>query len=291
MVNKPRLGRGLGALIPDLEPIDSQSKRESSSIEQILVSKVRPNPFQPRHNFDPDALAELKNSIDEKGLIQPITVRRMEDATFQLIAGERRLRAVQDLGFEFIPAYILDIKSDEDMLELSLIENIQREDLNPIEVALGFQRLLTDCNLTQEEVAQKVGKERSTVTNFLRLLKLPSPIQDSLINKELTMGHARALITIEDPDLQLNLWQKIVKNRLSVRQVESLVKNAMQPKKPVVPPAPEDVPIYIQDAENRLRTKFATQVRIVTKGDTGKIEIEFYSRDELEGILNHLDIY
>jgi ParB family chromosome partitioning protein len=145
--------------------------------------------------------------------------------------------------------------------------------------------------LTQEDVAQKVGKERSTVTNFLRLLKLPTPIQDSLINKELTMGHARALITIEDPDLQLNLWQKIGKNRLSVRQVESLVKNATQPKKPATPPAPEDVPIYIQDAENRLRTKFATQVRIVTKGDTGKIEIEFYSRDELEGILNHLEIY
>ncbi|MBN2092732.1 ParB/RepB/Spo0J family partition protein [candidate division KSB1 bacterium] len=291
MVNKPRLGRGLGALIPNLEPIDSQPKRESSSIEQVAVANVKPNPFQPRHHFDPEALNELKNSIDEKGLIQPITVRRMEDKTFQLIAGERRLRAVQELGFEFIPAYILDIKSDEDMLELSLIENIQREDLNPIEVALGFQRLLTECNLTQEEVAQKVGKERSTVTNFLRLLKLPTPIQDSLVSKELTMGHARALITIEDPDLQLNLWQKIVKNRLSVRQAESLVKNATQPKKPVTPPEPEDIPVYIQDAENRLRTKFATQVRIVTKGDTGKIEIEFYSRDELEGILNHLDVY
>ncbi len=291
MVNKPRLGRGLGALIPDLEPIDSQPKREPASIEQVAVLKVKPNPFQPRHHFDPEALAELKNSIDEKGLIQPITVRRMEDSTYQLIAGERRLRAVQELGFEFIPAYILDIKTDEDMLELSLIENIQREDLNPIEVALGFQRLLSECNLTQEDVAQKVGKERSTVTNFLRLLKLPTPIQDSLINKELTMGHARALITIEDPDLQLNLWQKIAKNRLSVRQVESLVKNATQPQKPATPPAPEDVPVYIQDAENRLRTKFATQVHIVTRGDTGKIEIEFYSRDELEGILNHLEIY
>jgi len=289
MVGKARLGRGLGALIPDLETEETYPRREESAIEQIPISKIQANPFQPRIDFDPVALDELKQSIAEKGLIQPITVRRLADSTFQIIAGERRFRAASDLGYESIPAYILTVQSDEDMLELSLIENIQREDLNPIEISLGFKRLMTDCRLTQEEVAQKVGKERSTVTNFLRLLKLPKEIQDSLVKRELSMGHARALITIEDENLQRKLWQKIIKNNLSVRNVEAMVQNQGKTKKKRKTPEHDDIPIFIQDAENKLRHKLATQVHIITKGDTGKIEIEFYSRDELEGILNKFD--
>lgn len=291
MVGKARLGRGLGALIPDLEEDEQQQlpKREASSIEQIEVAKVEANPFQPRLTFEPEALAELKQSISEKGLIQPITVRRLPEGRYQIIAGERRFRAVSELEFDLVPAYVLDVKSDEDMLELSLVENIQREDLNPIEVSLGFQRLIDECHLTQEEVAQKVGKERSTITNFLRLLKLPQQIQDSLVTRELSMGHARALVAMENESAQLDLWHKIIKEQLSVRKVEEIVKRYGQPapkkKKKVV----EEVPVFVQDAENRLRRTFATQVHIVTKGDTGKIEIEFYSRDELEGILNKLD--
>lgn len=289
MVGKSRLGRGLGALIPDLEPEPDRPENEYSMIDQVKVALISANPFQPRQNFDPVTLAELKNSISEKGLIQPITVRKMADDTYQLIAGERRLRAVAELGYEAIPAYIIEVKSDEDLLELSLIENIQREELNPVEIALGFQRLLTECDLTQEEVAQKVGKERSTVTNFLRLLKLPQPIQESLVKRELTMGHARALVSIEDRNLQLDLWQKIVRNNLSVRRVEDLVKHILNPKDKPAPP-PKEIPVFIQDAENQLRRKFATQVHIVSSGDRGKIEIEFYSRDELEGLLNKFDL-
>lgn len=290
MVGKPRLGRGLGALIPDLEEEDQQlPKREAASIEQIEVAKVVKNPFQPRLNFEPVALEELKKSISEKGLIQPISVRKIPNGTYQIIAGERRFRAVSELGYERVPAYILDVKSDEDMLELSLIENIQREDLNPIEVSLGFQRLIDECRLTQEEVAQKVGKERSTVTNFLRLLKLPQPIQDSLVSRELSMGHARALVAIDDEAAQLAIWSKIIKEQLSVRKVEDLVKQYGQPQPKKKKEVTDEVPVFVQDAENRLRRTFATQVRIITKGDTGKIEIEFYSRDELEGLLNKLD--
>jgi ParB family chromosome partitioning protein len=290
MVGKARLGRGLGALIPDLDENEQQlPKREASSIEQIEVAKVVKNPFQPRLTFEPTALEELKKSISEKGLIQPISVRRLPSGTYQIIAGERRFRAVSELGYEVVPAYILDVKSDEDMLELSLIENIQREDLNPIEVSLGFQRLIDECRLTQEEVAQKVGKERSTVTNFLRLLKLPQPIRESLVSRELSMGHARALVAIEDESAQLELWSKIIKEQLSVRKVEELVKRYGQPQPKKKKDVADEIPIFVQDAENRLRRSFATQVRIITKGDTGKIEIEFYSRDELEGLLNKLD--
>lgn len=288
MVNKARLGRGLGALIPDLDiEKDQPAKRDASSIEQIKIARIQPNPFQPRQEFDPVALGELKQSISEKGLIQPITVRRINNF-YQIIAGERRFRAVSDLKFATIPAYILDVKTDEDMLELSLIENIQREDLNPIEVAAGFQRLMTECRLTQEEVAQKVGKERSTVTNFLRLLKLPQLIRDSLIQRELSMGHARALVSIDRTELQLQLWQKIIKDDLSVRKVEAMVKNEGKPR-PKKKKEDDEIPVFIMDAENRLRRALATQVRIMTKGDTGKIEIEFYSRDELEGLLSKFD--
>jgi len=277
-----RLGKGLRALIPEA-PNEGDIQR-INSVSEIEVVKISPNPFQPREEFDEEALEELKQSIAEKGVIQPITVRKYNSG-YQLIAGERRLRAVTALGLEYIPGYVLDVESDEDMLELSLVENIQREDLNPIELARGYQRLLAECNLTQDDVAKKVGKERSTVTNFLRLLKLPQEIQLSLKQKEIDMGHARALITIDDPQAQLFIFKQLTKKKLSVRMVENLVrnyKNNKENKKPEI----KEKPFYLTDAENKLQEKFGTKVNIlIGKKGQGKVEIEFYSDEELDRIL------
>lgn len=279
-----RLGKGLRALIPE-EPSE-ETNQQKSKVLNIEVRKVSPNPFQPREEFDEVALNELKQSIAEKGVIQPITVRRY-DAGYQLIAGERRLRAVTALELEYIPAYILDVETDEDMLELSLIENIQREDLNPVDVAKGYRRLLDQCHLTQEQVAQKVGKERSTVTNFLRLLKLPAPIQESLKKKQIDMGHARALITIENDTDRIEIWNKIIKDKLSVRKVESLVKNLKKPPKKKNKKE-EEKSYFLIDAESKLQEIYGTKVSIHMIKDGGKLEFEFYSNDDLTRILELL---
>ncbi len=284
MGDKRRLGRGLNALIPDFPDLDE------SHIERFAdlpVKAISPNPFQPREEVDPVALNELKLSIAEKGVIQPVTVRRI-DGGYQLIAGERRLRAVRELGYEQIPAYILKIDSDGEMLELALIENIQREDLNAIDVAHAYQRLILECSLTQEQVAQKVGKDRTTITNFLRLLKLPQVIQDSLRKNEISMGHARSLLGVADDDLQIKIWHKIVRHNLSVRRVEQLVKET------AAGPSNQAKPTYLKKSqhiifvEDKFREVFGTQVRIFPKKEGGKIEIEFYSNDDLERIFNIL---
>lgn len=275
-----RLGRGLRALIPDIP--EEESEERKSSIQNIDVRKIKPNPFQPREFFNEAALDELKNSIAEKGIIQPITVRKVEDG-YELIAGERRLRAVLALTLESIPAYVLKVDSDAEMLELSLIENIQREDLNPIDVARAYNKLLVDCNLTQELVAKRVGKDRSTVANFLRLLKLPVPIQESLKTGELNMGHARALITIDDPVLQTNIWKKVIDDKISVRDVERLAKQSR--KNDSKSSAEIEKPYYLLEAEEKLRRFYGTQVRIRTGKRGGVIEIQFYSNDELERLL------
>lgn len=280
-----RLGRGLRALIPDIP--DEETEERRNSIQDIQVAKIKPNPFQPREKFDQVALEDLKNSIAEKGIIQPITVRKVDEG-YELIAGERRLRAVSALGIENIPAFVFKVDSDEEMLELSLIENIQREDLNPIDIARAYHKLLVDCRLTQEAIAKRVGKERSTVANFLRLLKLPQPIQESLKLGQLNMGHARALITIEDEQLQQNLWERIVKDALSVRDVERLVKQSNKKKRQNIIPA-QDKPYYLLEAEDRLRNRYGTQVRIKLGKRGGSIEIEFYSEEELERVLELMD--
>ncbi len=284
MANK-RLGKGLRALIPDV-PLE-ESEERVNSIQEIEVRKIRPNPFQPRGNFDETALAELRDSIAEKGIIQPITVRRKDDG-YELISGERRLRAVTQLEIERIPAYVLDVESDTEMLELSLIENIQREDLNPIDVARAYHTLLTECKLTQEQVSRRVGKERSTVANFLRLLKLPEPIQQSLVKGEINMGHGRALVAIEDRSLQMEIWEKAVKNNLSVREVERLAQKGTKPGKKVQEKSDEK-PYFIVEAEDKLRAALGTQVRIKHGKKGGRIEIEYYSDDELERILEIFD--
>jgi ParB family chromosome partitioning protein len=279
-----RLGKGLRALIPDIS--DSDDRKQVDSISEIKVATISPNPFQPREDFDKEALEELKHSISEKGVIQPITVRHYNNG-YQLIAGERRLRAVSALNLEYIPAYVLDIQNDDELIELALIENIQREDLNPIDIARAYHQLMNQCNLTQEQVAQKVGKERSTVTNFLRLLKLPEKIQESLKKNNLDMGHARALLSLDDTSLQMELWQKIVKNSLSVRKVESLVKSAKKASQNVDKTTKEK-PFYLIEIEEKLQHKFGTKVRVNTNKTGGKIEIEYYSEDELDRIIELL---
>ena len=280
MANKHRLGRGLSALIPDLS---ETTQYESAKFAEIEVSEISVNPFQPRDNFNSDALNELKDSIKENGIIQPITVRSFEGG-FQLISGERRYRAVKQLGYDTIPAYLLNIESDEEMLELALIENIQRENLNPIDVAKAFERLIADFNLTQEQVAQKVGKDRSSVTNFLRLLKLPQDIQQSLLENEISMGHARALLAIQDHNDQISLWRKAIKNNYSVRKVEELVKAFSNGgKETQAKPIPKKS-VFIIDMEDQLREILGTQVLISPKSEGGKIEIQYYSDDDLNRI-------
>ncbi|HDP98397.1 MAG TPA: ParB/RepB/Spo0J family partition protein [bacterium] len=283
MANK-RLGKGLRALIPDVPSEESEDRK--NSIQDIEVRRILPNPFQPRENFDSAALENLQNSIAEKGIIQPITVRKIDDG-YQLIAGERRLRAVTALEIEKIPAYVLNVQTDEEMLEFSLIENIQREDLNPVDIAKAYQKLLTDCNLTQDEVARRVGKERSTVANFLRLLKLPATIQDSMRAGHISMGHGRALVAIEDASRQVEIWKKAIKNNLSVREVERLSQKSSSSVKKEKTTA--EKPYFIVEAENRLRSALGTQVKIKHGSKGGSIEIQYYSDDELDRLLEFFE--
>lgn len=276
-----RLGKGLSALIPDNVPDTGDEKREQ--LIEIDVARIKPNPYQPRLKFNAQALEDLKNSIREKGLIQPITVRR-QNSGFELVAGERRLRAAVEVGLQKIPAYIIVVKTKEEMLELALVENVQRERLNPIEQASAFERLIAECNLTQDEVAKKIGKDRSTITNTLRLLKLPKEIQVSVEDGEVSVGHARALLAVQDEHEQKKLWFKILKQGISVRQLEKLVKdcNETQTAKPAQ--APRKSP-YVQKVEENLRNLFGTKVSIRSKREGGSIDIEFYSPEDLNRLL------
>jgi ParB family chromosome partitioning protein len=298
------LGKGLGALIPKPEPKETDAVQTPSTqsadagVAHVDITKIRPNRFQPRVDFDPTALEELTSSIREKGVIQPVTVRRIPGG-YELVAGERRVRASIEAGLANIPAYVLDVGTDADMLELAIIENVQRENLNPIEVALGYERLIQECGLTQEEVAEKVGKDRSTVTNFLRLLKLGTAAQEALRSRSLTMGHARALLGISMPEIQDELVREIEKRQLSVRATEQLVKDITAGKgkdkskrsgaKTTASGSGErpEVTTTLTDIEAQLRTVFGTQVHVRTKNDSGSgsIEIVFYSLEDLERLI------
>ena len=292
---KSVLGRGLSALIPKA-PTKEVSVRhdelgadtgEVGIIARIAVDQIRPNPFQPRTEFDPEALAELTRSIVEKGVIQPITVRRVEGG-YQIVTGERRMRAAQNAGLPEIPAYIIAVDSDEEMLELALIENIQRETLNPIEIAHAYKRLIDECHLTQEEVAEKVGKDRTTVTNFIRLLKLPIEIQVGLRKNMITMGHARALINVPAEAMQLRLYQKIVDSGISVRKIEQLAKATGKTTEGTGrKAAPREVSSSAQHIEEKLRQTLGTKVNVREReGGKGEIVIEFYSLDDLDRLLD-----
>ncbi|WP_290660653.1 ParB/RepB/Spo0J family partition protein [Ignavibacterium sp.] len=307
---KSSLGRGLDALIKpnliedksgekvtDLSNIKLDDGKQVDILAKIAVDLISPNPFQPRTNFDPAALEELKKSILINGLIQPITVRRIQGNRYQLISGERRLRAFKDIGYKEIPAYIIKVDSDEVLLALALIENIQREHLNPIEVAKAYKRLIDECHLTQEEIADKVGKDRTTIANTIRLLKLPDRIQEALIREEISMGHARALISLPDEQLQLFALEKILKDGLSVRKVEQLAKVISQKssdsKKSGVVSINSNsfANIHTNDLEDRLRRIFGTKVVCTQRKDgSGEIKIEFYSNDELERLLELFEI-
>jgi ParB family transcriptional regulator, chromosome partitioning protein len=305
------LGKGLGALIAGKEiKLDERRKDESSdhadksyhykntktgevgTIGNIPIPMITPNPYQPRVDFEIAALEELKQSLIEKGLIQPITVRKKPDGSgYELVSGERRLRAATAAGFAEIPAYVIEVKTNQEMIELALIENLQRKNLNPIEVALGYQRLADDCGLTQEEIAKKVSKDRTTVTNFMRLLKLPKEIQQSIRTNEISMGHARPLLGIEDTESQMELWRLIIEDELSVRKVEELA-GAMskQAKKKKAEKKKDGEPksIDVSQVEATLRDKLATKIHLKhnkTKG-SGEIVIEYYSNDDLERLID-----
>ena len=228
MSKKPALGRGLSALLENAKTdITTRNNGESApvvnTVSNIKVNYIETNPFQPRTNFEENALQELSDSIKQHGIIQPLTVRKLGYDRYQLISGERRFRASQMAGLTEVPAYIR-VADDQAMLEMALVENIQREDLDPIEVSLSYKRLIDECNLTQEQLSEKVGKQRSTVTNFLRLLKLPAPIQKALRDREITMGHAKALINIDNEDRQLAIFALALEQELSVRQIEDLAR-------------------------------------------------------------------
>jgi ParB family chromosome partitioning protein len=288
MAKKTGLGRGLGALLDDSnnETMVVERKR-SAGIGTIPVQNIAVNPFQPREDFDEEALEELAESIRIHGIIQPITVRQLSSTEYQLISGERRLQASKRAGLIEIPAYIRTA-DDQQMLEMALIENIQRENLNAIEVALSYQRLLSECNLKQEELGDRVGKKRSTVNNYLRLLKLPEELQAGLRDGKISMGHARTLVTLENIDHQLDIFDKIVANDLSVRKVEELVRNLGREKEE----APKkDVDPELTKLQTRLSSHFGTKIHVSAGDDNkGQIKIPFSSTEELNRILDILDL-
>lgn len=283
------LGRGLDALIST----ESVSTQGSSTINEVAIDQIEANPNQPRREFDPIALQELANSIKELGLVQPITLRQIAEEKFQIIAGERRWRASQIAGLTAIPAYIRTIK-DENVMELALVENIQREDLNAIEIALAYEHLLEKSGMTQERVSERVGKSRAAIANYLRLLKLPAQVQMSLQKKEIDMGHARALLSIDSPSLQLKLFREIQKNGYSVRKVEELcqqLKNGedlQTAKKQIAKKSrfPEEFNILKQ----RLSSFFDAKVQMSYNANgKGKISIPFASEEELEHLMAVMD--
>ncbi len=296
---KPALGKGLGALIPKVdyqkqqqEADKSRSTVDAGKIASIDIKLVSTNPYQPRKDFDQEALNDLKNSIVEHGVIQPITVRKSLHG-YELVSGERRLRASKLAGLETIPAFVLDVETGAKSLQLAIIENVQRENLNSIEIAHSYQRLIDECNLTQEQVAVKVGKERSTVTNFLRLLKLPEKVQEMLRTKQLTMGHARALLGLSSSEKMNEAGLVVIEKQLSVRATEALVKeleNNQKAKKPEpkqkTPVVSEETKLILEDLENRLRQSFATDVKIQPKSkQSGTISFEFYSPEDMERLI------
>ena len=283
------LGRGLDALIS----IDAVRTQGSSTINEIAIDQIEANPNQPRREFDDEALHELAVSIREIGIIQPITLRQITENKFQIIAGERRWRASQLAGLKAIPAYIRTIK-DENVMEMALVENIQREDLNAVEIALAYEHLLEGSGMTQEKVSERVGKSRTAITNYLRLLKLPAQVQMALQKKEIDMGHARALLAIDSPSLQIKLFKEILKNGYSVRKVEELVQalkngeDIESSKKKII--ARSQLPEEFNELKTRLASFLNTKVQMTcSQKGKGKISIPFANEEELERIMNVFD--
>lgn len=301
-IKRNALGRGLGALLKDADSVKSKNAAAAeapatitSNLNEIPVDQIEVNSYQPRSHFNDEALKELSESIKIQGIIQPITVRQLSPNEFQLISGERRLRASKLAGLTKIPAYIRTA-NDQQMLEMALIENIQRENLNPIEIAISYQRMITECNLKQEELGDRVGKNRSTVTNYVRLLKLPPDIQVALRDNEISMGHARSIVSLENVEQQLYVLNKIKSEELSVRAVEELARN-LQNKQPAVSDTKETAakPISAANAEisslqNKLTSHFGTKIHVKSdKQFKGEIKIPFVSAEDLNRILEILN--
>jgi ParB family chromosome partitioning protein len=283
---KQVLGRGLSALLKDTSTDDLNSKLIVGNIIEIELEDIEVNPYQPRTYFDEDSLRELASSIKELGVIQPITVRKIGE-NFQLVSGERRFRASKLIGNKSIPAYIRTA-NDQEMLEMALVENIQRKNLDPIEVALSYQRLIDEIQLTQEELSVRVGKKRSTVTNYLRLLKLDPILQTGIRDGFISMGHGRALINVKSVSDQLNIYEKILLNKLSVRQTEELVKS-LKIDTPQKNEIKKHLPKYIKNSLSEINTYLGHKVNVtVNKKGKGKISIPFHSKEDFERIKNLL---
>lgn len=296
MSKRPALGRGLSALLED-EKTDVTVPNEQvdlpktvGSIAEIEIQKIEANPFQPRTRFEEEALNELAQSIRELGIIQPVTIRKLGYDKYQLISGERRFRASQIAGLTKIPAYVR-IANDQSMLEMALVENIQRAELDAIEVAISYQRLIEECKLTQEEMSQRVGKKRSTVTNYLRLLKLPAEIQNGIRSNQLSMGHARALVNIEDPEEQLKLFNQIVSENLSVRKTEEFAKD----KKPTATSSKKAALLPLSVVDKRIISNIEDKYKVAVKfqrreNEKGSITLNFESEEELAKLLKKLKV-
>lgn len=290
MAKKSALGRGLGALIDDRDDFQTRSSRQENELSnEIEISKIEVNPFQPRTKFDEESLNELAKSIKEIGIVQPITVRKLNNNSYQLIAGERRLRASKIVGLTKIPAYVR-LAEDDKMLEMALIENVQREDLDSMEVAISYQRLIDECDLTQESLSDRVGKKRSTISNYLRLLKLPVEIQKGVREKQILMGHARALVNVDNREYQLSIYKMAATQDLSVRKIEEMVREANNgtPVKEKV--SPVRLAEEYESLKDHLSKYFDSKIDLKRndKGK-GKIIIPFKSDDDLERILGVLD--
>jgi ParB family transcriptional regulator, chromosome partitioning protein len=305
MSKKKALGRGLSALLSDSSPDDrlevdslphsvtqteSRSHASPSGMTEIPLEEIEVNPFQPRSHFDQDALMELAESIRVHGIIQPITVRKLAHHQYQLISGERRFQASKLADLNTIPAYIR-AANDQQMLEMALIENIQRENLNAIEIALSYQRLMSECSLKQDELGERVGKNRTTVTNYLRLLKLPPDIQIAVRDNKLSMGHARAIINVEDADKQLYIFKKTLEEDLSVRKVEDLVRSLASEKTKPAQASAHAATKEIAQLQSKLSSHFGTRVVVRSDGKKGDIRIPFLSVEDLNRILDILKMY
>ncbi len=296
--NKDALGKGIRSL---LQSIDADLKTSTghlkntvvesvTSVNRIPVDDIEANPKQPRHDFDEQSLHELASSVKRHDIIQPITVSKLPTGKFRLISGERRLRAARMAGLKDIPAYVRQA-NDQQLLELALLENLQREDLNAMEISLSYKRMMDELELTQEQVAENMGKDRSTVTNYIRLLKLPPDIQVAVRNGELSMGHARALVNVDTVDRQLYIFNEIKNKGLSVRQTEALVRNLYKQGAGVKKTAKSSMPQGFQKIEDNLASHFGTRVKLKSsRNGSGQITIEYYSLDELNSILRKIDI-
>ena len=281
---KPALGRGLSAILQNADTdVTSARTAPAGSVSEIAIGSIETNPFNPRTNFEKEALFDLRDSILEHGIIQPLTVRKMGHDKYQLISGERRYRASQLAGLKTAPAYIR-IANDQNMLEYALVENIQREDLNAIEIALSYERLLSECALTQEELSDKISKSRSNIANYIRLLKLPSKIQAGLRDRLITMGHARALLALNNETEQITQYQDILKNKLSVRAIEEKVKG----QKPIQKSSKQEI-YFNDDTKASLSSHYDTPIQIYqNKNGAGKIHFNFKSEEELQRLVKLL---